>query len=109
MIRLGLPRERHELHVLATRRFDAPAAEQAPRIGEQHDLEQDLGMVGPSTQVVVAVVRVERREIDLAFQQVMQRVLEGSRQDLLGEADRDEGVLLQMGRLVSRHSCSVAP
>ena len=76
--------------VLAAGALDAAAADDALRVGEQHDLEQHRGRVGGGAGQVVVVARIEAGQIDLVVEQVIQRVLEGAGQQLPLQIDREK-------------------
>jgi len=103
MIGLGLAGQGHELHILPTGPFDPATADDPASIGEQDDLQQNLGGIGTGTRRVIGVMRIEGREVDLVLQQVVQGMLERARQNLLLEAQRHKGVLAEVRGLVAGH------
>lgn len=54
------------------------AAEKAPAVGEEDDLEQHGGRPGAGAGQVVLVAAIEAGKIDLVIDQVVQGVLEGA-------------------------------
>ena len=76
--------------MLAARTLDAAAGDDAARVGQQHDLQEHGRRVGTRTDLVVVEARVERAQVDLAVEQVVQRVLEGAGQQLRLEIDGQE-------------------
>jgi hypothetical protein len=79
-----------------------PARDDAAGVGEQDHPEQHAGRIGRGPGLVVPVPRIERRQVEGGLEQVVQRVLEGAREQLRGEVDGDEP-RLGVDRLVARH------
>jgi hypothetical protein len=71
VVRLAIPRKRDELHVVAARPFHAARAHDPMRVGQQHDLEQDPGLVGRSAHLIVAIARLNLGQVDLVIEQVV--------------------------------------
>jgi hypothetical protein len=69
--------------VLSAGPLDRPARYHSLRIGEQDHLEQHRRRIGRGAGFVVAVARVEIGQIELMIEQLVQGVLEGTRQQLL--------------------------
>ncbi len=89
----GIGGQGHEQHVLVAKRLDAPAAGDAPGVGQQHDLEQQRRVVGTAAGVLVAVLVVKDTQVEFLIDQVVQGVFERAGQDLAIEADRDKSTL----------------
>ena len=62
--------------MVAAGAFNLTAADDALRIGEQDDLEQDGGRVGTGTGLVVAIAGVEVGEVELMIDQMIECVFE---------------------------------
>jgi len=62
--------------------FDGAAGDDAARIGQQHDLEHHGRGIGARAALIVVEACIEVAQVDLLVQQVVQRVLEGTRQQL---------------------------
>ena len=86
-VRAAVAAQSDEGDVLAARTLDAAAGDDAARVGQQHDLQEHGRRVGTRTDLVVVKARVERAQVDLAVEQVVQRVLEGAGQQLRLEID----------------------
>lgn len=69
-------------NVLTTGASDAATADNALRVGQQHDLEHHGRRVGAGAGHVVPVAGIETRQIDLAIDPVVQRMLEGAGKQL---------------------------
>ena len=89
-VRARVAAQRDEGDVLAAGALDAAAADDAVRVGEQHDLEQHRRRVGAGAGLVVPKARIEGRQIDLVIEQVVQRVLERAGEQLAREIDRQK-------------------
>jgi hypothetical protein len=81
-VRAGVAAQGNEGDVLAARAFDGPAGDDATRVRQPHELEQHARRVGTRAGVVVVEARVEATEVDLVIEQVVQRMLERSGQQL---------------------------
>ena len=89
-VRARIARERDERHVLRARAFDAAAAHDALGVGEEHHFEQHGRRIGRGARLIVPKPRVEGRQVDRVVQEMIQRVLERARQQLLGQVDGQE-------------------
>lgn len=101
-VRAGVPAQSNEGDVIAARAFDGPAGDDAPRVGQQHDLEQHGRGVRTRAGVVVGKARVKAAEVDLVIEQVVQRVLECSGQQL-GLQVHGQKARAGVDRLVASH------
>jgi hypothetical protein len=72
----GVGGKRHEDHVLPAGLLDPAAGDDAPRIGEQHDLQQYPGIVGRGPCFVVLEAKVEKGEIEFVVDEMVQGELE---------------------------------
>jgi hypothetical protein len=91
---LGVRRQRHKHHVLSARLLDAAAGEDPARVREQDDLQQDAGIVGRGTGVIVAIQVIERREVNVVVDEMVEGVFKRAGKDLAIEGDRKELVLV---------------
>ena len=89
-MRPGIGGQGHEDNVLPAGLLDLPAGDDAPRVGVEHDLEQNLGIVGCGAGRIIFEAFIEDGEIELMVDQVVQGILESAGQDLFGEMDGDE-------------------
>ena len=99
-------RDDHEHHIFPTQGFDFATAGDASRVGQQHDLEQDGRIVGRAAVLVIVKAMVKDAQVEFVIDQVMDRVLEGSGQDLLIEGDRNHDqlvvvVIFELGHVVT--------
>ena len=92
-------------HLVAAGPFNATAADNALRIGKQHHLQQHRRRIGRGARRVVAKARIEARPIDLVIEQVIQCMLEGTRQQLPRQIDRQQS-RTRINVLVAGHHCS---
>ena len=94
--------EGHERHVFLAQPLNRPTAYDALRVREEDHLEQHRRRIRRRAGGVVPKPGVDVHQIDGVLERVVQRVLEGTRQQLEGEVDRDE---LRVGgqRLVAGH------
>ena len=86
---LAIGRQRHEHHILMAAALDLAARSDAARIGEQDDLEQNGRMPGWRTACIVMVTIIEDRQIEFVVDEMVERMLERAREDLLRERNRD--------------------
>ena len=94
-VRAGVAAQGDEGDMLAARALDASAGDNAARVGQQHDLQEHGRRVGTRTGVVVVEARVERAQVDLAVEQVVQRVLEGAGSNCASRSTaRNRGLML---------------
>ncbi len=105
-VRTRIAAERHEDDVLFTGLGDPPAGGDAPGIGKQNDLEQDLRIVGRRPRCFIAVSVIEDRQIQLAVDQMIKRIFEGAGKYLFLELDGDKLALCVGIRLVAGHGYS---
>ena len=82
--------ERDEGDVVPAGALDAATADDAPRIGEQHHLEQHGRRVGAGAGEVVLVAGIEAAEVKFVIDKVVQGVFEGAGQQLPFEIDGNE-------------------
>ena len=61
--------KRHKGGIFPASAFHLSGTDQASGIGEQDDLEQDLGMDGMGAGGIIFVSAIEQREIDVIFHQ----------------------------------------
>jgi len=73
--------------VAATGRLDAAAADDAPRIGKEDQLEQHHRRISRCTGRVVAEALVQAGQIQFVIEQVVERVFEGAGKQLPGKID----------------------
>ena len=93
----------HEDDVFPAGLLDLPAGDDAPRVGIEHDLQKNPGIVSGGAGLVVAEAGVEQGQVKLVVDEVVQGVFEGAGQNLLGEVDGDELALGVRVRFVARH------
>jgi len=72
----------NEGHVFATGAFDPTAADNALRVGKEHHLQEHRGPIRRGARLIVSKARIKARQIDRVIEQVVQRMLEGARQQL---------------------------
>ena len=95
--------------------LDLKAGGDAFGVGEQYDLQQNGRIVGQAAGVVIAVFRVKNRQVQLVFDQVVNRVFEGAGLELLSVVDDDHRILVVVVVLETRHTdgslsvCSMLP
>lgn len=63
-------------------------------------------MIGAGPQGVIGIIGIEDLQVDGVFEQTVKSMFERAGQDLLVEADRYGGILLQIHRLVAGHPSS---
>jgi len=102
-VRPTIARQRHERDVLTAGPLDLPAADDAARVGEQHNLEQHQRRIRRRPAGVVAVGGIKRRQVRLVVDQVRRRVLERPGEELAGQVHRQE-LRIGVDVLVARHS-----
>src|SRR6266567_356467 len=64
--------------------------DQAPAIGQQHDLEHDARVIGAGTGLIVAKTRIEIGQLQFVVDQVIERKLECAGLDLLAQYNGQE-------------------
>ena len=86
---LAVAAEGNERDVFAAGARDVAAADHAPAVGEEDDLQQDGGGVRRSAGLVVAIVAIESRQFigHFVVDEMVQGVLEGAGLELLFEDD----------------------
>ncbi len=89
-VRRLITAQRNEGDVLVARPFDRAAADDAARVRKQDQLEQHRGRIRRRSSGVVAVAGVQTRQIDLVFEQMIERVFEGAWQQLPRQIDGDQ-------------------
>ena len=89
-------------HVLLAGLLDPAAGDQAPAVGQQHNLEHDPGVVGAGAGRVVVEPGVECTQVEFVVDQVVQRKLERPGLNLLLQHNRDEHPAA-LDRLVACH------
>jgi len=67
------------------------------------DIVRFMALARHSPRLIVAVAALEHRQIQVLLDDLVERILERARHDLLGARNRDELVLLHVVRLVARH------
>jgi hypothetical protein len=77
-VRGRIATERDERDVLCAGTLDAATADNSPRIGEEHDLEQHGRRVGAGAGEIVLVAGVEAGQVELVIDEVVQGVFEGA-------------------------------
>jgi len=87
-------RERHEDHVLATECFDLAATGDPPRIGQQHDLQQNRRIIGRATCFIVLELGVEDAQVEFVVDQEVDGVLEGAGENLVLKSHRQQHGLI---------------
>jgi len=100
----GVGGERHEDHVFPASLLDLPAGDNAPRVGKEHDLQENPGIVCRGPGLVVAEAGVEQGQVKFVVDEVVEGELEGAGQNLLGKVDGDELSLGVGVRFVTRHA-----
>jgi hypothetical protein len=89
-VRGGIAAEGDEGHLLAAGTLDVAAADDAPAVGEEHDLEQHGRRVGGCAGEIILVAGVEPGQVELVIDEVVQRVFEGAGQELPFEINGNE-------------------
>lgn len=89
-VRLAVAGEGDEDGMLAAQAFNAATADDTLRVGEQHELEQRRRRIGRRAGSIIAEACIERGQVDLVFEQVIERMLEGAGQQLALQIERDE-------------------
>ena len=85
----GLPTSQgHEDHVLAARPLDFAGGRHATRVSQQDDFQENLRVVRQSPGSVVIEPLLKQRDVDSVLYDVMNRVFERARQDLLVQSYR---------------------
>ncbi len=79
-MRQAVAAEGDEGDLLVTGALDGARANDAAAVGVQDDLEQHGWRVGAGAAAVVAVARIEARQVEGVIDQVTERVLEGAAQ-----------------------------
>ena len=102
-VRLGISGQGHEDDVLPAGPLDLAAGDDAPRVGIEHDLQKNPGIVGRGAGLVVGKAGVEQGKVKLVVNEMVQGVLEGAGQDLLFKMDGDEFALAVRVRFVTGH------
>jgi len=77
--------------------------EQAARITEQDDLEQQLGRVSRATHFFVGIKVLKPALLDALFDQMMERILQTARGQLLLQSQWHQQTLPVIVRLETRH------
>ena len=83
-VRCTVPGQRNKGHLLPARARDGPAADDAPRVGEQHHLEQHRRRIRRGPRIIVAIACIETGQIEIVIKQPIERMLECPRQQLPG-------------------------
>lgn len=104
-MRGGIAAQGDEGDVFPAQPLDAPAADDTPGVGTEDDLEQHPGRVGRRAVLVVAVTGGKAAEVDFMFDQMMHRMLETARQQLLCQIHRQEAGA-GVDPLVARHAAA---
>ena len=89
-VRGGVAAARDEGDVLAAEALDPAAAHHPVRVGAEDHREEHAGRVGWRAGGVVPEPCVDARQIHRVREQVVRGVLEGARQELGGQVDRQE-------------------
>lgn len=103
MVRRIIAGHGDENDVLVARPFDAAGADKPSGITEKDDLEQDLGIDRRAAGLVVAEACVKGGEVEPVFDDVVNGVFEGARDDLLFEGDGKHQALFQIRGSESWH------
>ena len=80
---LAVATDGDELNVAQADVLDGAAGDDALAVGQQHDLEHDLRIVGAGAHCVVLEFGIHSREIKLVVDQVVQGECEAARNQLL--------------------------
>jgi hypothetical protein len=89
-VRAAVAAQGHECHVVAAGTLDRSAADNALRVGKQHNLQQHRGWVGLRSESIIVVVGVKGRQVQLMIKQVAQGVLERPGQQLAAQIYRQQ-------------------
>jgi hypothetical protein len=103
-VRDGIAGQRLENDVGLAAPLDLAAGGDALRVRKQNNLQQNGRIVGQSASVVVAVLGMKHRQIQLVFDQIVNRVLEGARLELLLVIDDHHRILIVVVVLETRHA-----
>ncbi len=95
--------QRHEGDVFQAGAFHLAGTEHSPGIGEQDDVEQEFGVDGARAGLVVVGARVERREVNVLFDHVVDGVLQAAGDELGFERDGQHGHLVVVAGFVFGH------
>jgi hypothetical protein len=95
--------ERYENDVLGASPLNLPGTDHAPGIGEQYDFEQDFGVEGGCTGIVVLVSPFKHREIEMIFHQFVDRVFQCPRYELVLQGDGEHDQLIIIARFEFSH------
>jgi hypothetical protein len=74
--------------------FDLTGTDHASGAGKQYDFEQDLGVDGGSTDLVVVVARIKDGQVEVFVYQFADGVLEGIWNKLVLQGDREHDQLV---------------
>src|SRR6185295_6564325 len=99
----GVGRQRHEDNILLAALRDLPAGSNPSGVGIQNDLQQDGWIISRRTELIIVVASLEYRQVNLLVDEIVERVLEGPRQNLFIEEDGNELALGVVVLFVSRH------
>jgi len=100
-VRLGVAGQCDEQHVVATCTLDRARADHPLRIGQQHRLEQHRRRMRRRADRVIAVVRIERRQVQ-CVDHVMHRMRERAGHQLRFQIHRQQP-RAHVHHLVARH------
>jgi hypothetical protein len=89
----GISGERHEDYVLLAGPFDLPAGDDASGVGVEYNLEKDSGIVGGGSGDIVLKTFIKAGEVQLMINEMVQRIFEGTGENLLGKMNGNEFAL----------------
>ena len=102
-MRSSISGQGHEDHVFPAGLLDLAAGHYPAGVGIEHDLEQDAGIIGWRSALIVTEAGIEDREVQFVINQMIEGVFKGAGQDLAVKMDGDELALGVGVWLVTRH------
>ncbi len=107
-MRPRIRRQRHEHHVAPAGLGELPTRDQPLGVAIEHDLEEHLRIIGQPPGLIILIPMLEHRQVEMLFDDLVERMLERPRHDLIGIGNREKLVLLQVVRFVPRHPPSTS-
>lgn len=103
--------EGNEEDVFLTGPLDLSGTDHAPGIGQQNDLEQDLGMDGGCAGLVVVAARIKDRQVKMLLHQFADRVLQRTWDKLVLQGDREhyQLIFVEWFEFCHRFLCLIEP
>ena len=98
--------EGNEEDIFLAGAFDLARTDHAPGVGKQYDFEQDLGMDGSSTGLIVVVARIKDGQVEMLLHQFADGVLQGTRDKLVLQGNWQHDQLIFIAWFVFCHGSS---